>query len=291
MVRLVFAILLLSCATVAHAAPSSSALKQAKQHFAQGKASQDLGKYDEAIAEYEAAYKLAPLPKLLFNIGQCQRLKGDKPKALQAYEAYVAAAPDDESADDARDQIAALKLRIEVERAEERSRRAAEEAEAASKRAAEAESARKQWEREQAERTRAIVDEQVRQRRAADEAVERARQERVDAEVKKQQRLAAARRVGFAMRIAGPCIVVGGLAFYGSGFAFLKDGNNVSDPLRMETMWTAADDQRVQQLRNDSAAAFGMWITGIVLVVGGTTVGIVGAVKRSRAIDRAQAGR
>jgi tetratricopeptide (TPR) repeat protein len=289
MLRALVVVMLLSA--LAHAAPTSQALKQAKAHFAQGKAAQDLGKYDEAIAEYEAAYKLAPLPKLLFNIGQCQRLKGDKPKALQAYESYVAAAPDDESADDARDQIAALKLRIEVERAEERSRRAAEEAEAASKRAAEAESARKQWEREQAERTRAIVDEQARQRRAADEAVERARRERVDAEVQKQQHIAAARRVGFAMRIAGPCIVVGGLAIYGSGYAFLVDGNNVSAPLRNETMWTAADDQRVQRLRNDSAAGFGMWITGSVLILGGTTVGIIGAVKRSHAIDRAQAGR
>jgi tetratricopeptide (TPR) repeat protein len=290
MVRLVFAILLLLCSTVAHAAPSSSALKQAKQHFAQGKASQDLGKYDEAIAEYEAAYKLAPLPKLLFNIGQCQRLKGDKPKALQAYESYVAAAPDDDFADDARDQIAALKLRIEVERAEERSRRAAEEAEAASKRAAEAESARKQWEREQAERTRAIVEEQARQRRAADEAVERARQERIDAEVAKRQHVAAAKRVGFAMRIAGPCILAAGLAIYGSGYAYLVDGQNTSNAIDQH-MWTVADDLRVQRLRDDNAGAWGMWITGSVLIIGGTTVGIVGAVRRSHAIDRAQAGR
>jgi tetratricopeptide (TPR) repeat protein len=289
MLRVVAVVLLVS--GVAQAKPSPQALQQAKAHFAQGKAAQDLGKYDEAIGEYQAAYQLAPLPKLLFNIAQCQRLKGDKPKALQAYEAYVAAAPDDESAEDARDQIAALKLRIEVEQAEERSRRAAEQAEAARKQAVEAESARKQWEREQAERTRAIVDEQVRQRRAAEEAVERARRERVESEVAKQQHLVAARRVGFALRIAGPCIVAGGLAIYGSGYAFLVDGNNTSAPLRNETMWTAADDQRVQRMRNDSAGAWGMWITGIVLIVGGTTVGIVGAVKRSHAIDRAQAGR
>lgn len=52
--------------------------------------------------------------------------------------------------------------------------------------------------------------------------------------------------------------------------------------------WTVADDARVQKIRTDQAATVTMWTIGLVAIFGGTTIGIVGAVQRSRAIDRAQ---
>jgi tetratricopeptide (TPR) repeat protein len=283
------ALVLLLLTGVAHAAPSPQALKQAKSHYAIGKTFQDKGDWDLAIGEYEAAYKLAPLPKLLFNIGQCQRLKGDKQKALDAYQAFVAAAPDDDRADEARDQIVALKLRIEVEQADLRSQRAADEAAAARKQAAEADAASKRWQAEQLERTRAIVDEQARQHRLAEETADKDRRQRDQAEATKQKRLDDARATGRSLRIAGPCIAAGGALIFGLGYALLPDANNQKDAIQNETTWTTADDQRVQTMHNDSVAMVAMWTTGLALIVGGTTVGIVGAVKRSHAIDRAQA--
>jgi tetratricopeptide (TPR) repeat protein len=274
---------------LAGAAPPPPALKQAKSHFAQGKSFQDKGAWDLAIAEYEAAYKLAPLPKLLFNIGQCQRLKGDKQKAIDAYQAFVAAAPDDESADEAREQITSLKLRMEVEAADLRSQRAAAEAEAARKQAAEAEASRKRWEAEQVERTRAILEEQARQRRLVDEAQDKARRERSEWEATKLKRKEDARNAGRALRIAGPCIAAGGALIFGLAYTLFPDGNNQKAALQNETMWTTADDQRVQRMAADSQAMIGMWATGLTLIIGGTTIGIVGAVKRSHAIDRAEA--
>src|SRR5947209_2844121 len=102
----------------AYAEPTPQAVKAAKQHYLDGKKFQDAGNYDAAIVEYDAAYKLAPRPQLLFNIGQCWRLKGDKQKAIEAYDAFLNAAPDDPVANDAREYLTTLKLRIEVERAE-----------------------------------------------------------------------------------------------------------------------------------------------------------------------------
>ena len=46
-----------------------------------------------SIKEYQAAYDLAPLPELLFNLGQVYRLKGDKQKALDHYGKYLVVAP------------------------------------------------------------------------------------------------------------------------------------------------------------------------------------------------------
>ena len=281
----------LLASSLASAAPSSTELRAAKAHFARGKTLQDAAKWDDAIAEYQAAYALAPLPKLLFNIGQCQRLKGDKPKAIESYEAFIAAAPDDEAADDARDQIASLKLRIQVEAAEQASKRAAEEAEAAKQQAAEAEAARRKWEREQAEHVRAIADEQLRVRRAEEEKARAQQLEREQAAATQARRLAEARDTGKKLRIAGPCILAGGLVIYGLGFAFFPDLNANWHVLENEMAWTTADDQRAQTIKSDSTAAGAFWIIGSAMIVGGITVAIVGGVQRSRAIDRAKAGR
>jgi tetratricopeptide (TPR) repeat protein len=284
-------VLLLAGLAGAEPSPSPQALKQAKAHYALGKSYQDKGAWDLAVAEYQAAYQLSSRPQMLFNIGQCQRLKGDKEKAIEAYQAFVAAAPEDPNADEARDQIVALKLRLEVEAADQRSRKAAEEAEAARKQAAEAEAASRRWQAEQLERTRAIVEEQARQQRAVAAAADQARREHDDADGARKKRMDDARATGRALRIAGPCIAAGGALLFGLAYTVFPDANNAKDQLQNVTAWTAADDQLVARLHNYTVAAMAMWATGLTLIVGGTTVGIIGAVKRSRAIDRAEAGR
>jgi tetratricopeptide (TPR) repeat protein len=54
----------------------------------------DLGLYDEAIAQYMAAYKIKDDPALLFNIGQAHRLAGHSAEALRFYKTYLSKLPD-----------------------------------------------------------------------------------------------------------------------------------------------------------------------------------------------------
>lgn len=44
--------------------------------------------YAEAVVEFENAYEIKPLPRLLFNIAQCHRHQGSFPEALRYYELF-----------------------------------------------------------------------------------------------------------------------------------------------------------------------------------------------------------
>jgi tetratricopeptide (TPR) repeat protein len=54
----------------------------------------NLGKYEDAASQYEAAYSLVPDPALLFNIGQCYRLAEKPEKAQIAYRSYLRTSPE-----------------------------------------------------------------------------------------------------------------------------------------------------------------------------------------------------
>jgi hypothetical protein len=66
----------------------------AKAHFKSGKAYYDLGKYDEAIREFEAAYEAKNDPAFLFNLAQAHRLAGHPTEALHFYRTYLRYVPD-----------------------------------------------------------------------------------------------------------------------------------------------------------------------------------------------------
>src|SRR5262245_1500189 len=57
----------------------------AKEHYLRGTSFYDLGKYREAIAEFEAAYQLKNDPAFLYNLAQSYRLAGDPEQALHFY--------------------------------------------------------------------------------------------------------------------------------------------------------------------------------------------------------------
>lgn len=73
-------------------APGDTKL-QARAHFSAGTTFYEAGSYDKAIAEYDEAYRLLPLPDFLFNIGQAYRLKGDDRRAISYYQRYLDAKP------------------------------------------------------------------------------------------------------------------------------------------------------------------------------------------------------
>ena len=57
-------------ASDAGARPGQALFERAQASFSQGR-------FDEARADYQAAYEAEPLPAFLFNIGQCHRNLGE----------------------------------------------------------------------------------------------------------------------------------------------------------------------------------------------------------------------
>lgn len=53
----------------------------------------NLGRFDEALEDYRAAYQAEPLPAFLFNIGQCYRNLGDYERAQFFFRRYTALDP------------------------------------------------------------------------------------------------------------------------------------------------------------------------------------------------------
>ncbi len=80
--------------------PAAARRDEAKAAFGRGNAAYNLGKYADAIAEFEKAYSLSRLPEILFNLGQCYRKQWETDRrgevgrrALHYYEALLREAP------------------------------------------------------------------------------------------------------------------------------------------------------------------------------------------------------
>jgi tetratricopeptide (TPR) repeat protein len=79
---------------VADDEPAADVETRARELAASGQRHFDLGEYDEAIADYRAAYKLTPKPGLLYNLAQAFRLDGDCLTATRMYRNYLRLAPE-----------------------------------------------------------------------------------------------------------------------------------------------------------------------------------------------------
>lgn len=93
-------------AGVAHA--NDPATRAAKRHFERGEKQFALGKFDEALDEYQKAYDAEPIPDFLFNIGQCHRNLGDYEAAIFSFKKYLKLAPDAENRDKVEEYISEL---------------------------------------------------------------------------------------------------------------------------------------------------------------------------------------
>lgn len=116
--RLLAAAALLVTALVAvtpSAHAEDKATKAARKHFDKGEKLFALGRFDDALVEYEAAFEAKPLPGFLFNIGQCHRNLGDYQAAIFSFKKYLKAMPDAENADAVHELIAELEAKIEAE--------------------------------------------------------------------------------------------------------------------------------------------------------------------------------
>jgi tetratricopeptide (TPR) repeat protein len=68
---------------------SDEAKAQAREKFTQGNEAYARGEFREALAAFDAAYKLAPLPGFLFNVAQCHRQLGAHERAAFFYRRYL----------------------------------------------------------------------------------------------------------------------------------------------------------------------------------------------------------
>ncbi|HXU02924.1 MAG TPA: tetratricopeptide repeat protein [Polyangia bacterium] len=110
-------------------APDQAAARrdEAKAAFGRGNTAYNLGKYADAIAEFERAYALSKLPEILFNLGQSYRKQWESEqrselgrRALHYYEAVVREAPTSKVRPDAEQFIAELTPAVTTAEARER---------------------------------------------------------------------------------------------------------------------------------------------------------------------------
>ncbi len=69
-------------------------VSEARAHFRSGAALYQARRWREAIAEFEAAYRLKPHGAIHFNIAQCREKLQEWPGALRAYTDYLREVPD-----------------------------------------------------------------------------------------------------------------------------------------------------------------------------------------------------
>src|SRR4051812_30935804 len=85
---------------------------EAKQHYTDGTNAFNLGDFPTAIAEYKTAYKLRPVPVLLYNLGQACRLANDVNQALFFYRSYLRNAPTAANRPEVEDRIRKLEVQL-----------------------------------------------------------------------------------------------------------------------------------------------------------------------------------
>lgn len=82
----------LAAVTAADASPEEIA--RARRAFKRGEKLYALGRFEDALKEYERAFTIVELPELLFNIGQCQRNLERYDAAIFSFKQYLQRKPD-----------------------------------------------------------------------------------------------------------------------------------------------------------------------------------------------------
>jgi len=118
MIRLLVSLLIIVLAT-GTALAEDKATKLARRHYNKGEKLFALGRFEEALDAYEAAFEAKPLPGFLFNIGQCHRNLGDLDAAIFSFKKYLKLSPEAdnrEAVEQLIDDLEAEKARVEEER-------------------------------------------------------------------------------------------------------------------------------------------------------------------------------
>ncbi|HTA17830.1 MAG TPA: tetratricopeptide repeat protein [Polyangia bacterium] len=112
----IFAVVLFIAApTVARADDAAAAA--AREHYQKATSYYDLGKYPEAIKEFEAAYEIKNDPALLYNLAQSNRLAGNAEQALHFYRTYLRYVPHPANRVEIDDRIKQLEILLQQKNA------------------------------------------------------------------------------------------------------------------------------------------------------------------------------
>ena len=88
----------------------ASDMNNAMLHFGLGRAQLENNAVDAAIASLERALKIDAKLNIHYRLGIAYQTKGDKPRAVTAFQQFLGYAPPGKSADDARQRIETLKI-------------------------------------------------------------------------------------------------------------------------------------------------------------------------------------
>ncbi len=117
-----FATLLFALAAVmaggrsAHAQLTPQQKQEIHQHYDRATRAYDLGKYPEAVDEYQKVYEIDGDPVMLYNIAQAYRLNDQPQEAIHFYRRYLQRAPEARNRDDVERKIAAQEKVIDDKR-------------------------------------------------------------------------------------------------------------------------------------------------------------------------------
>jgi hypothetical protein len=114
---LVFSMMLLVLGTKEARAQLTPQQKQdIHVHYQQATRAYDLGKYQEAIDEYQKVYEIDGDPVMLYNIAQAYRLNDQPQDAIHFYRRYLQRSPDARNKDDVERKIVAQEKLIDDRR-------------------------------------------------------------------------------------------------------------------------------------------------------------------------------
>src|SRR5882724_3752941 len=112
-----FVLLAMAVGPAARAAELTSQQKQdMKLLYERATRAYDVGKYNEAIEEYQKAYEIGGDPPMLYNIAQAYRLNDQPNEALRFYRRYLQRAPSARNREDVERKIADLERTVEERR-------------------------------------------------------------------------------------------------------------------------------------------------------------------------------
>jgi hypothetical protein len=116
-IALIFSMILVAVwAKEARAQLTPQQKQEIHQHYQQATRAYDLGKYQEAIDEYQKVYEIDGDPVMLYNIGQAYRLNDQPQESIHFYRRYLQRSPEARNRDDVERKIASQEKLIEERR-------------------------------------------------------------------------------------------------------------------------------------------------------------------------------
>ena len=105
------AVLLVTVPAVA-AAQTEPEKELAQKRYKVGEQLYDIGQYEKALVEFEEAYRLYPLPAMLYNIARSHEVLGNLDKAISNYKLFLEKLPDSPHSPTVKGRVKSLEARL-----------------------------------------------------------------------------------------------------------------------------------------------------------------------------------